>query len=365
MLRSMARPVRILAATYDISGNLYPLLGLIEALVAAGHRVTCFAHRTQQLALKTVGASVCSYTSAFEVDAGSTVGRLRGLTPFREFDRLAAADVRAAVDRFSPDVLLIDCLMPMALTDARARGRPVVALIHGAFHVFRTYTDGLFREPMEGADLPLVCSYRAFHEGDVPPRMVWVGPLRPTPAPRSWKRECSDRPLVLASLSTGYQDQEQTLRNVCAALSECPVEALVTVGRGFNPADIRAGANVSVVRAVPHEHVLADADLLITHAGHGTTMMGLRFGVPLLCLPGIGDQPANADRVVALGLGEKLDPASSVKLIRAATARLLADAEMRKRAQAFARDVRDHPGADFAVAQIEALAARREVEHSR
>lgn len=318
--------------------------------------MTCLAHRTQQPALKAAGADVCSYKHAFELDAGRAEWRLRGLMTFLVFDRLAAADVRAAVDTFSPDVLVIDCMMPTALKDARAFGRPFVALIHGAFHAFRTYTDGLFREPMEGADLLLVCSYRSFHEGDFPPRMVWAGPLRPTPAPSSWKRRFSDRPFVLTSLSTGQQDQEQTLRNVCAALSESPVEALVTVGRGFDPADIRAGANVSVERAVPHEHVLADADLLITHAGHGTTMMGLRFGVAMLCLPGIGDQLANADRIVALGIGEKLDKTASVEAIRAAIERLLAEAEMRTRAQALARVAHDHPGADFAVAQIEALA---------
>jgi UDP:flavonoid glycosyltransferase YjiC (YdhE family) len=350
----VTRSVRVLEVTWDGSGNLPPFLGLTEALVASGHQVTALAHRTQQAALQAAGADVYSYASTGEFDSASSENRMTQAR-WLEFNRLAPDDVRAAVDRCRPDVLIIDCMMPDALRHARSYARPVVSLVHSAWQIIRSVFDGVLRAPNEGVDLLVVTGYRGFHEGDAPPQMVWVGPLRATPKERQWPRRAHDRPLVLTSLSSGHQNQEETLRNVCAALSESPVEAIVTVGRGFDPASIAAGANVYLERTVPHEHILGDASLLITHAGHGTAMMGLRFGVPMLCLPGVGDQPAVAERIVALGLGEILDKTSSSKTIARAVTRLLADSGTRDRARAFAHDAANHPGVDLAIARIEDL----------
>jgi UDP:flavonoid glycosyltransferase YjiC (YdhE family) len=79
----------------------------------------------------------------------------------------------------------------------------------------------------------------------------------------------------------------------------------------------------------------------------------------MLCLPGVGDQPAVAERIIALGLGEILDKTSSSKTIARAVTRLLADGGTRDRARAFAREAANHPGVDIAIARIEARAARR------
>jgi UDP:flavonoid glycosyltransferase YjiC (YdhE family) len=346
--------MHVLAVTFDGSGNLTPFIGFTEALVAAGHRVTALAHRTQQAAFIDAGADVCSYRHAAEHDSTSSEHRITWEV-FAAFNQRAVDDVRDAVEQIVPDVLLIDCMMTDALSEARSHGRPVIALVHSAWHIFRSELDGIFRAPAEGADVLVVASYRAFHEGAAPPHMVWVGPLRATPPASTWRRRLRDRPFVVTSLSSGQQNQHETLRNVCAALAESPVDALVTVGRAFDPAEIVAAPNVRVERMIPHEHVLDEADLLITHGGHGTAMIGLRFGVPLLCLPNVGDQPAIAERVVALGLGRMLDKSSTPETIGTAVALLLADTATRTRAQAFAREVADHPGPEAAIATIEAL----------
>jgi UDP:flavonoid glycosyltransferase YjiC (YdhE family) len=351
----LRRPLRLLAVTWDGGGNLPPLVGLIEALVAAGHQVSSLAHRTQSAALTAAGARVLGYDRAPERDAGAAdAGGYEWLTVF---DGAAGEDLAAATSKVAPDVLLIDCMMPATLEAAAGLGLPVVALVHTAWQTLRDYLGGVFRRPAEAAALGLVFSYREFHTGVAPDNFVWVGPARGHPGASSWRRRAPGLPLVLASLSTAQQGQEPVLRNLCQALAALDVEALVTVGRAFDPAALPAGGRVSLERSVPHEHVLGETDLLITHCGHGTTMAALGFGVPILCLPGRGDQPAVAARVAGLGLGEILDTGSSPDAMGAAILRLLADQAMRDRARAFALEAGRHPGTDLAVARIEALAA--------
>jgi UDP:flavonoid glycosyltransferase YjiC (YdhE family) len=48
-------------------------------------------------------------------------------------------------------------------------------------------------------------------------------------------------------------------------------------------------------------------DVVVTHAGHGTTSIALQYGVPLVCLPFGANQPILAQRVEQLGAGIALD----------------------------------------------------------
>jgi UDP:flavonoid glycosyltransferase YjiC (YdhE family) len=166
--------------------------------------------------------------------------------------------------------------------------------------------------------------------------------------------------LIVASLSTGLQGQEglqqKMLQTLCDALAGLDVEALVTTGRGNAPDSFVAGANTTLAQRVAHDLVLGEADLLITHAGHGTAMAGVRFGVPMLCLAPGADQPLNAARVAELGLGLSLDPQSSSEEIRAAAAKMLGDPAFKARSREFAARVAEQPGVEAASAAVEALA---------
>jgi UDP:flavonoid glycosyltransferase YjiC (YdhE family) len=47
---------------------------------------------------------------------------------------------------------------------------------------------------------------------------------------------------------------------------------------------------------------------MISHAGHGSVLTALAYGVPLVCLPNpVADQPGIAHQVEALGAGRALD----------------------------------------------------------
>src|SRR3954471_20413925 len=63
------------------------------------------------------------------------------------------------------------------------------------------------------------------------------------------------------------------------------------------PAGKRKPPNARLERYVPHSAVLPMAAAMVTQCGLGTMGKALSHGVPLVCLPLLGDQPENAARV--------------------------------------------------------------------
>ena len=92
-------------------------------------------------------------------------------------------------------------------------------------------------------------------------------------------------------------DHVDQLQRAVTALGSLPVRALVTTGPAVDPEQIERPTGVTVVRSAPHREVLAHADVLVTHGGHGTVMKGLVAGVPIVCMPTGRDQPDNAARL--------------------------------------------------------------------
>jgi len=357
--------MRLLAATFDAAGNLPPLLGLVEALVARGHETFVIGHGDQRREIESSGASFLRFERAPEWALGAPIAP----APWdvREqlglLDEGAGPDILEAAARLQPAVVLVDCMLRGPSEAVKRRGYRTVSLVHALYSFFVEFLDGCFRGPIDESDLALGLTYAALDpDAEPPPNFAFVGPLRPSAGAASWRRKHSGKRFVLVSPSSGAQSTSQwdLWQRVCDALAGLDVEALVTTGRGLDPESLSVGRWTSVERRVPHDAVLGQADLLITHAGHGTVAVGVRYGVPMLCLPAGADQPFNAASVARLGLGEALAPSSSSAEIRAAAARMLDDAGLRARCRAFAAVVAREPGRERAVELVEALAARDE-----
>jgi UDP:flavonoid glycosyltransferase YjiC (YdhE family) len=133
----------------------------------------------------------------------------------------------------------------------------------------------------------------------------------------------------------------------------------VTTGPAVDPEQIAAPPNVTVVRSAPHGEVLAHADVLVTHGGHGTVVKGLVAGVPIVCLPTGRDQPDNAARLKARGAGIKLSRKAAPKTIASAVQRLIDDPSYRAAARRLGDQLRAEAGSGAALAELEALAGVR------
>ena len=160
---------------------------------------------------------------------------------------------------------------------------------------------------------------------------------------------------MVVSFSTCGQRQLEPLQRVVDALAELPVEVLVTTGAAVDPESIRAGANTRVVDFVPHQRVIPGASLVVTHAGMGTIMKALAYGVPLVCMPMGRDQFFNAARVEALGAGVTVSVESTADVVRDAVRSALANRSLQSNARHLAGLIATYQGESEAVERIEAL----------
>ena len=141
---------------------------------------------------------------------------------------------------------------------------------------------------------------------ELPDNARYVGPILDDPAwaaDAAWTAPAGEGPLVLVAMSSTFQNHVECLQRITDALGSLPVRGLVTTGPAVEPDAIRAPANVAVVASAPHSEVLPQADLVVTHGGHGTVIKALAAGVPLVILHHGRDQADNAARVTTRGAG--------------------------------------------------------------
>jgi MGT family glycosyltransferase len=412
----------ILITTWDGAGTTPPLMSVARALVARGHNVRVLADPVLRAEVDATGAEQISWTRApHRTSAGLEGIFLRdweagpaGFAVMR--DELAvgpaarfAADVREQLEARRPDLILTELLLFGSQVAAEAAGVPYVVLnptinvvaapgvppfgrgflpavtdddrerdrIAGELGM-RAWDEALpalnlAREeqglgPLEhvldqgrSAALTLVLTSAAFDlVGELPPTVKHVGPRLDDPAwAEAWTAPPGDDPLVLVALSSDFQNQADLLRRIVAALGELPVRAVVTTGKGIEPADVPAPAGVQVVRSAPHAEVLREAAAVVTHCGHGTTIKALAAGVPLVCVPMGRDQLDVAARVVHRGAGVRLDAAAEPFMIAAALRDVLGDPAYRERAERIAAVIAQETAHDGAVEEIESLISDR------
>jgi UDP:flavonoid glycosyltransferase YjiC (YdhE family) len=109
---------------------------------------------------------------------------------------------------------------------------------------------------------------------------------------------------------------------------------------------------------VRHADVLPYSSAVITHGGHGTTVMkALIAGVPLVVVPMGRDQPDNAARVVHAGAGVRLRKNASVSALREAVARVTEDPGYRAAARRMAARLAAERDDYCAIDELEQVAA--------
>jgi MGT family glycosyltransferase len=414
---------RFLLATWDGGGTIPPELGLAAELVARGHEVTVLSDDTVEQEAVGAGATFTPWQRApqarardfdralirdWEVQNPLAQVRQVGDLLFFGPAALHAADVSDAIERWSPDALIVDALLTGASAAAERSGLPTAAVApnvnmlrspgvppmgsglrpwHGPVGRMRdsmlhrltevlmgtgTLNDtrrsmgldpvGSLEQSVRRADRVILLTSAVF---DFPPTtpdpvVVYGGiPIPPSErAPAEWSPPWPDdgRPAILLSLSTTYMQQEDLLQRLVDGLGLVDGHALVTTGPALRSRPLaRVPSHVHVVESAPHGAVLPHVDLAITHGGHGTVIRALAGGVPVMVVPISRDQPDNAARVVHHGVGIKVSKRSSPERFATAMLRALDDDALRTRAGEMAERLAPDLGAPKAVEALEAL----------
>jgi UDP:flavonoid glycosyltransferase YjiC (YdhE family) len=171
------------------------------------------------------------------------------------------------------------------------------------------------------------------------------------------------RPLVLVGLSTLAQGQDDLMRRCIEAVGQLDtVRALVMLGPSLDPSRFKAPANVVLEPFVPHSSVMPLAAAMITQCGLGTVSKSLGFGLPMVCLPLIGDQPDNAVRVASRGAGLHLSALAPARDIAAAIHRIVTEPSFRQAAAKLgAAMAAEGPPAKRAADEIEAVVRQAQI----
>ncbi|MEU3329909.1 macrolide family glycosyltransferase [Streptomyces albus] len=192
-------------------------------------------------------------------------------------------------------------------------------------------------------------------------RTVFVGPCIGDRAHQGgWQRPDDDRPVALVALgSFGYENQAAFYRDALAALGDLPWHIVMSLGGLVTPDDLGPlPPNVETHPWVPQPAVLRHASSFVSHAGMGSTMESLSFGVPPVVVPRTGEQDVVAGRLTELGLGRAIAPDElTAEGLRAAVLGLAADEEARGRVRELSASIAARRGPALAADTVEARCA--------
>jgi len=156
---------------------------------------------------------------------------------------------------------------------------------------------------------------------DWPPNAVVVGPLEWDPATDDLAPPAGDGPLVFLSSSTVHGATE-LLALALPALAGLGVRLACTRFEAFG----RALPPWAVAGPGRQGPLLDAAAVVVGGAGHGIVAKALVRGLPLVCVPGGGEQRDNAARVRRAGAGLEIRPRRlTATTLRDAARRVLSD----------------------------------------
>jgi UDP:flavonoid glycosyltransferase YjiC (YdhE family) len=177
----------------------------------------------------------------------------------------------------------------------------------------------------------------------------------------AWATALPDRPTVFATLGTSPIRPQGVFAAILAGLRDEPLTLVLTIGRDRDPDDLGPQpANVHIARYIPQSLLLPSCAAVVSHCGSGTLYAALDHGLPLVNIPIGADQPENAARCAALGVGVTVGPDERTpRAIRAAVREVLANPTYRANAERLRAEMAALPGPEHAVALLERLAAER------
>jgi UDP:flavonoid glycosyltransferase YjiC (YdhE family) len=152
---------------------------------------------------------------------------------------------------------------------------------------------------------------------DWPAEAILVGPLHFEPTEQLLPLPPGSGPVVVVAPSTaliGTHGMAQTALDSLVPGTGLPAGARVVVSR-LNGPDLTVPP-WAVAGPGRQDELLAHADLAICGGGHGMVAKTLLAGVPLVMVPGGGDQWEIANRVVRQGSGRLVRPLTAEALIR-------------------------------------------------
>ncbi|MCM3923397.1 UDP glycosyltransferase [Frankia sp. AiPs1] len=389
----MRTPRHIAMIGCTTPSHVYPSLGVIAELVRRGHRVSyAIGDRLAGLITPT-GAEPVTFTSTLPAEDGDWPDNPAAELATQMFLTEGIATLPLLAEHYRddrPDLLIHDIGAQAARVLGANWDVPAVLLSptwvawagfeqqHGAgLEAMRTSVpgkeyheactawlaaNGIDRDAWDwmGEQQPIISLIPPVLQplfDQVRPGVQFVGPcLDPARlAEQTWTAPDDGRRVLLVSLGTLFNDRPDILRAAAEAFADTDWQVVMAIGQRVDPACLGPlPANVEAHRSVPQLAVLAAASAFITHAGMGSCVEALYFGVPTVAIPLAAEQFGNAAILTALGVGQLL-PAEQVRpaLLRGAVEAVASSPAIAGRLATIRATVRAHGGVAAAADAIE------------
>ncbi len=357
--------MRILFINLPYRGHVMPTIGLVQELCKRGCSVTYLLPFGWEDAVWESGAQFHGYPDHKQL---------------AEQMKNAWDAAESIVDSF--DLVLYEQFFFLGKHLAQKHGKPAVRIFtapatnqalmtefieaKGPMHIFRhkwliraftrdiargipLKTDNWLDEIVQNPPgLNLVYTLREFqpYAEDFPKeQFLFLGPsIYPRKEPAfSFEKK---RPVVYIALGSVLKGPISFFRNCIEAFRGKDVDVILSVGKNFPSRKLRnIPENVHIYPFVPQLQVLKIADVFVTHGGMNSISEALAAATPMVVIPFVSDQPANARQVERLGVGRALKPEDVTKVsLQDAVFSVLSDGKIRQNLERVQDLIAEAPG---------------------
>lgn len=377
--------MKILFSAWPGYGHLLPMVPLVRAAQRAGHEAVIttgpdLASYASSLGLVTVAAGPTAAESYSRLPGDVMISRLpaaeqNAFAAKHLFGVAAAARARDLAVLFSqwrPDLVVHDPLELAAAAVAVTARTAHVTHGYGPMHAENDeMITGIGSALANAVDVdPTEPVFAAPYLDICPPamrtraQMPWhdVRPLRPSagePGDRTIANSIATLPhpeTIYFTLGTVMNQARGVFRAVLDAADELDINIVITTGPDLDPAAIGPLPPSAIAYPFLHQaDVLPHSSAVVSHAGAGTMLGALCFGLPQLCLPQSTDQPLNAASLVTTGAALYLQPhKTTTKTVAAALRKLLHEPPYREAATRLRSAIEAMPDAERVISDLTA-----------
>lgn len=367
--------MRVLISVNDATGHVLPVLPLLRELVGRGHQVLVACPGPTAARLVTVAGAETRTLAPHPVPPvedcpphGQHAARLTWAVQrsWPNDGRGWTGQLVALARGWQPDLVVVEPVEHAGRVAAAALGLPVVehgwgftlpagtesAASQGISDVYDAY--GATARPPA---LRLDVGPAELQADDIEPGverfrfMPWSPAAAPLPAP------VAGRPRVLVTLGTFDNPRAaERIRVAVEAVAGLGVEVVVALGNADRTGSGSWPDGVLVVEWLDFASEVTRCDLVLHHAGAGSSLTTATSGVAAVCLPQAGDQFRNAALLEAAGAALVLEPDQADRTrVAGLTARALADPAIAAAAARLAAHNTALPGPGAMVDRLELL----------